>query len=272
MNPIGIEFISVLGQPPVDFVHDAAELGVSHIGMAPAPIVTVPGLYPAWSLVDDAPLRREVKEALAERGVSLSVGEGFLIWPDRDISETGAGVDAMAELGAPILNAVSVDPDTGRGFDQLAVFAEMAAARGLRSAIEFCPGTGVPDLPTALAAVRHVGRPDFKLLVDSMHLFRSGSKAEDLAALDPELIGYVQICDVPFVSRYADYSEEARFDRLAPGEGELPLRDMIAALPRDILLGVELPMRAKAEAGIGPVGRLRPAIEATRMLVEEVAA
>ena len=79
-------------------------------------------------------------------------------------------------------------------------------------------------------------------------------------------------CDVPLVSRHTVYTDEACFDRLAPGEGELPLGDLIAALPRDIHLGLEVPMRAKAEAGIGPVGRLRPALEAMRMLVEEVAA
>jgi sugar phosphate isomerase/epimerase len=270
VNPIGIEFISVLGQPPVDYVHTAAELGVSHIGMAPAPIVTVEGLYSGWSLAQDAQLRRDVVAALRERGLSVSLGEGFLIWPDRDIRGSEAEVDAMAEIGAPVLNAVSIDPDPNRAGDQLGVFAEMAAARGLRSTIEFVPGTPIGDLATARAAVAHVGRPDFALLIDAMHWFRTGSTAADLAALDPALIGYVQICDVPLVS-VQPYGDEARFDRRAPGDGELPLKDMIAALPIDMLLGLEVPMRAKAEAGIGPVERLRPALEATRTLAGKVA-
>jgi sugar phosphate isomerase/epimerase len=269
MHSIGIEFITVLGQPPVDYVRTAADLGVRHIGMAPAPIVTVEGLYPAWSLVEDAALRRAFKAALAERGVSVSVGEGFLIMPGMDIQAFAGQVDAMAEIGAPVLNVIGVNPDPSGAADQLGAFAELAAVRGLRTTIEFVPGTPVGDLAAAVDIVRRVGRPDFALLVDSMHLFRTGSTADDLIALDPALIGYVQICDVPWTSDL-DYADEARFERRAPGEGELPLKDMIAALPPDIHLGLEVPMRARAEAGIGPIERLRPAIDAMRDLVKEV--
>ena len=270
MNPIGIEFISVLGQPPVDYVHTAADLGIRHIGMAPAPIVTVEGLYPSWSLVEDVGLRRSFKAALAERGVSVSVGEGFLIMPGMDVQEFAAQVDAMAEIGAPVLNVIGVNPDPSGAADQLGDFAELAEARGLRTTIEFVPGTPFGDLASAVDIVRRVGRSDFAVLVDAMHLYRTGSTAADLAALDPALIGYVQICDVPWTSDL-DYADEARFERRAPGDGELPLKEMIAALPIDIHLGLEVPMRAKADAGIGPVERLRPAIEAMRDLVREVA-
>jgi sugar phosphate isomerase/epimerase len=270
MNTIGIEFISVLGQPPVDYVHTAAELGIRHIGMAPAPIVTVEGLYPAWSLVEDAGLRRAFKAALAERGVSVSVGEGFLLMPGMAVQDLAPQVDAMAEIGAPVLNVIGVNPDPNGAADQLGAFAELAAARGLRTTIEFVPGTPFGDLPSALDIVHRVGRPDFAVLVDAMHLFRTGSTAADLAAVAPALIGYVQICDVPWTSDL-DYADEARFERRAPGDGELPLKDMIAALPLDIHLGLEVPMRARAEAGIGPVERLRPAIAAMRDLVDEVA-
>jgi len=270
MDRIGIEFISVLGQPPVEYVHTVADLGCRWISIAPTPIVSVPDVYPAWSLVEDAPLRREVKAALADRGVAISHCEGVMVWPDRDMSEFAPELDAIADLGARLVNAISIEPDVARTFDQCGLFAEMAAARGMRSMIEFCPTTGLPDLPTALAALAHVGRPDLRIMVDSMHLFRSGSTLADLDALDPALIGHIQLCDVPLVSRYAEYGDEARFDRLTPGEGELPLRDFIAALPRDILVGLEIPMRAKMEAGIGPVERLKPAVEATQKLLESI--
>ena len=270
MHPIGIEFISVLGEPPVDYVHTAAELGVTHIGMAPAPIVTGEDLYPAWSLVSDPQLRRAFVAAVRDRGLTVSQGEGFLVWPDRDMRTFEAEVDAMAEIGAPTLNAVAIDPDAARCADQLAVFAEMAGERGLGATVEFVPGTPVGDLAAAVALVRKVGRPNFKVLVDTMHLFRTGSTVADFAALDPALVGYVQLCDVPLVSRHSAYADEARFDRLAPGDGELPLREFIAAVPDGLVLGLEVPMLAKAEAGIGPLGRLRPAVEATRLLLEGV--
>lgn len=68
--------------------------------------------------------------------------------------------------------------------------------------------SSVNDLPTALAATRHVGRPDFKLLIDTMHLARARSTAADITAPDPELIGYVQLCDAPLKQRLKTYFKE----------------------------------------------------------------
>jgi sugar phosphate isomerase/epimerase len=264
---IGIEFISVLGQPPVEFIGVAADLGCRNIGIALEPIVTWSG-YSHWSLRTDATLRRETKAALADRGVSISVGEGFFAWPRADLRDAEADLDLMAELGVRRVNMLSANPDQARTFDQCAVFAELAGKRGMTATLEFLPGMPMTaNLEEALAVVRHVDRPNFGLLIDTMHLFRSGSSVADVAALDPASIGYVQLCDVPLVSRYADYSDEARFDRLAPGDGELPLAEFVAILPPDVIIGLEVPMLAQAEAGIGPRERLKAAVEKTRAML-----
>ena len=62
----------------------------------------------------------------------------------------------------------------------------MAAAAGMETTMEFGPGLSVPDLPTALDAVRAVDRPDFRLLIDTMHLVRSGSGADDVRRSIPQ--------------------------------------------------------------------------------------
>lgn len=265
---VGIEFISALGMPPVRFVELAAELGCGYIGMALQPMFSEnPHGYPAWSLRNDAVLRRETIAALRDRGVSISLGEGFLAWPRKDITDSAADLDLMRELGVERVNLMSVDSDLSRTFDQCARFAELAAARGLIATLEYLPGLTIGNLATAVAAVRHAANPNFRVLVDVMHFFRSGSKPAELAALDPTLIGYVQLCDVPWVSKYDDYSYEARFERLSPGKGELPLLDLLAAVPRDVIVGLETPMLRDAEAGIGPKERLSGGIQATRDLL-----
>jgi hypothetical protein len=38
-----------------------------------------------------------------------------------------------------------------------------------------------------------------------------------LPPLDPNLIGYVQLCDVPLVSKHSTYMEEALYERMVPG-------------------------------------------------------
>jgi sugar phosphate isomerase/epimerase len=105
------------------------------------------------------------------------------------------------------------------------------------------------------------------LLIDAMHFFRSGGTAAELAALDPQLIGYAQLCDVPRKPIVQDYMKEAMFGRMVPGSGELPLAEFVRALPRDVPIGLEIPMLAQAESGISPYDRLLPAVVAAKALM-----
>ena len=75
--------------------------------------------------------------------------------PGVDIADSGAPLfDVMEELGVKRVNVASIEQDQGRGFDQFAVFAGMAAARGMESTLEYAPIMAPGDLPTALAARR----------------------------------------------------------------------------------------------------------------------
>jgi len=176
----------------------------------------------------------------------------------------------LAQLGVPRINAVSLDPDLGRSFDQFAALTELAAQRNIETVVEPVPGLTVGDLPTALAALAHVARPDFRLLIDTMHLVRSGSTAADLAALDPTQIGYAQLNDTTLQPRLDNYMEEAMYERMVPGEGELPLHDLLRALPTGIVLELEIPQRSLALAGVSHIDRLRPGVEAARRLLSEM--
>ena len=89
----------------------------------------------------------------------------------------------------------------------------------------------------------------------------------DLVALDPGIIGYLQLGDAPVEPRFPTYMEEAMFERMVPGKGELPRREILAAIPSDVVVGLEVPLRSQAEAGIGPSARLRPCVDAARALM-----
>jgi len=268
---LGIEQLSVFGMPPVEFINLAADLGCSCISAGLTGLSYNPHSYPSFSLRDDAAMRREVIAAMHHRGVAISLGEGCIIRPNSDIRAADADMDIMQELGVERLNTVSMDPDLGRTLDQLGLFAEMAAQRGMVSTIELCPALTINNLERAVAAVRHVGRRDFSLLLDTMHLGRSGATGAEVAALDPELIGYVQLCDAPREPLEPNYLQEATFERMVPGEGEMPLRDYLAALPPGVTISLEVPLRSQAEAGIKPELRLRRCVEAARRLLAEVA-
>ena len=271
MDRVGIEFLSAFGLPPVAFVNLAADLGCQYVSTVLEPLEYNPHGYPSYSLRHDRALRREMIAAMRDRGVSISLGEGFVVQSGLDVREAYAtDLDIMRELGVKRINTVTFDPDLSRSFDQFALIAEMAAARGIDTVAEFAPCFPVGDLPTALAAIRHVGRKDFRLLIDTMHLGRTGGRAADIAALDPDIIGYVQLCDAPLLPTYPDYLNEALYERMVPGTGEMPLAEFVAALPRHLVLGLEVPLRSEVEAGIDTEQRLRRCVETTRKFLAKL--
>jgi sugar phosphate isomerase/epimerase len=264
---LGVEFISVLGLAPPDFVALTRKLGLESLGLAPAPITGPLAGAPQWTFRNNPGLVREVKRALADHGVRLSLGEGFLILPGRDIAAAVADFDLMADLGAERLNACAMDPDATRNLDQFAAFAALAHQRGLPVTVEFMPHTPVPDLEAALAFVKASGARNAGVLVDAMHLFCSGGTAEQLVAAPPNLITYAQLCDAKQASFYETYFHDARNNRLIPGEGVLPLADFVRALPLTCPIGLEVPLVTKAEAGMDHEARLNLCLTATRPLL-----
>jgi len=273
LDRTGIEFLTVFNLPPVDFVSAAADAGCRFISCAVSGSPVNPAGRPIYNLTEDSALRREMKAALRDRGVSISLAECGMVLPGSSVHDRAKDLDALRELGAVRANVVSMDPDLGRTFDQYAEYCELAAAAGIDEVVtEFVPGLTVADLPTALAALKHVGKANFRLLVDAMHLFRSGSSVADLTAVDPARIGYVQLCDVPLVPLDPDYMTEAMTERRAPGKGELPLRDLLAVLSRDLVVGLEIPELARELAGVPIAQRLAEAVASTRALLESLPA
>ena len=268
---IGIEFISVFNLPPVEMVRLAADLECGHISLALEPMLANPHGYAPWSLRKDRQLRRDVRQALQDHGVEISLGEGYLVRPGADIRDSaGADLEAMRELDVRRINVVSVEPDFGRNVEQFGALLEMAEALGMEATLEFGPIFGIADLQVALDALQAVGSRHFSLLVDVLHFVRSGATASDLATLEPGRVGYLQLCDVPLVASFERYMEEARNERLPPGQGELPLLDLLGAVRRDVVVGLEIPMLSLARAGVGPRERLRGAVAATGELLRKL--
>lgn len=75
---LGIGMLSVFGLPSIELVDLAAELGCRHVSVAAQGMPLVPLGYPPFSLKDDAVLRKKLLAAMGDRGVSISLGDGFL--------------------------------------------------------------------------------------------------------------------------------------------------------------------------------------------------
>lgn len=267
MERLGLECLSAFGQPPVEFIHAASELGCGHVSLNLSRSVNRLPAYPEFSIRDDGALRRDISAALGDTGVRLSLLEGFALMPDTTPGAMSPLLDIAAELGARAICAVSIDKDMARTRDRFAELTELAKERGLIATTEV--GAGVlRNLGVAVDTVRHVASPHFALLIDTMHFFRSGSTMDDLRALDPAWIAHVQLCDVPMPATIASYMEEALYERRCPGDGDLPLAQFLSHVPQGVPIGLEVPIRSEAEAGIGTKERLGRCIIAARNLLK----
>lgn len=268
MRQLGLEFLGVFGLSPVDLVHLAADLDCQFIGTVPAPIDYNPEGFPGWNLLEDPALRRDLKAALTERNISLTIGDGNAFLPGEDAREALAPhLDLYQELGVKRVNSISFDPSLERSYDQFAIFVEMAVARGLMPTIEFCPISVVADLPAAIGAVRHAG-PAAKILIDTMHFFRSNSTLEELVDV-ADMVGHIQLSDAPHTPVIPDYLEEAMYERMVPGNGDAPLAKILAVLTNVQSVGLEIPQRSLAEQGIGPRERMTACVTNARRILAE---
>ncbi|WP_310532470.1 TIM barrel protein [Novosphingobium sp.] len=272
-NRLGIENLTLMGMPPIQYVELAAELGCVGVSLG---LMSMPferfgfkdvNLYPEWSLVDDLALRREFKAALADTRIAISLGEGFRADPSLDVSEKAEWLDILADLGGQRINAVSIESNRSRTIDQLGKLADMTIARGMQFTVEFAPPNAINSLTDAISVAAAIGGGKAKVLIDSMHFYRSGSRTEELAAIDPALIGYAQLCDAPWEPVDGKpYLMESTFGRSVPGEGEFPLHDWVAALPADLHIGIEAPALADLMEGLSPREHAARVVSAARAL------
>lgn len=258
-----LAFLTVMELAPPQAVRVAAEAGFDLVGLRLLPSGT-DGPYPL--LTDDAVLA-ETRRAVEETGVAIADIEIIKITPDFDPAATRPFLDRGAVLGARNILTAGYDPDMGRMTDRYGAFCELAHGYGMTADLEFMPWTDIPDAAAAAAQVRAVNHPAAGVLVDALHVQRSATTNDDLAALKPEWINYAQLCDAPGVY---DASVEgliatARGARLMPGDGDADLKGMLSALPKDIVLSVEVAQLHRL--GDPAIDRAREALDKARTVV-----
>ena len=127
----------------------------------------------------------------------------------------------------------------------------------MRVALEFLMITAVQSMDSALDIIRKADHPAAALLIDTIHFQRAGHNPEQLEELEASLLPYTQICDgnLECESGFETYQEDAIDLRSCPGEGALPVADIIKALPKAIPLSLEI--RSKAYRDRFPDGTER---------------
>jgi sugar phosphate isomerase/epimerase len=217
-------------------------------------------------------ITRECRAALADTGLELLDVEVIWLKPDSDMADHKACIDIGAELGAKNVLCVASDPDMSANAARLAELCQHAEGSGMRVALEFGIFTEVKNLRTAMAVLDDVAHPLRALLIDPIHVDRSGTTAAEIAAVPRALLPYAQFCDAP-----TKRPDPANFDEIIIdaidlreqcGAGGLPLKAMYDALPAGIPLSIELRSKALREGFPDPGERSRQVATATRAWLE----
>jgi len=133
----------------------------------------------------------------------------------------------------------------------------------------------VRNLKQALAVIGQVDHPLAALLIDPIHVDRSGTTVAEVSAIDPALLPYAQFCDAralrPDPADFAAVIADAVDLREQCGAGALPLAALLEALPPEVPLSIELRSAALREAFSHPVLRAKAVLDATRGWLDTLA-
>ncbi|WP_107676425.1 sugar phosphate isomerase/epimerase [Agrobacterium sp. LAD9] len=265
---ISVSHLTALDAPPEDFIRDAARAGFDAVGLRINPPAHTPDQWPVAGNTQRAKALRRIAD---DSGIAVLEVETFSIWPDFKLEALWPGLEAGAELGARFILSAGIDDEEGRLVENYGRLCEAASQFGLTVGFEFMPFRPMATLEQAVRILEAVNRPNARLLVDTLHLDRSGSGAGDLVGRARDLVGYVHLCDAaaepPEPARFA---EEARNARFYPGEGGLPLAELVETLPEDTAYSIEAPNPLYRH--FPPAERLRIAGEVSRRFFHHVRA
>jgi sugar phosphate isomerase/epimerase len=181
-------------------------------------------------------------------------------------------IDTAYSIGARHVLVASGPAERATVVERFGALCALAGKAGITVVLEFLPIFSVASLADALSIVEEVGADNGGVLVDTLHLARSGGTPKDLVAVVKSRLPYLQIADAPAEpssTSMESLRDEALHGRSLPGEGALPLEDTLAAVP-GVPLSLELRSSALMARYPKPVERARAVLTATRALLASV--
>lgn len=214
---------------------------------------------------------REVRAIFRDSGMVPLDIEVIYMAPGPTSPDHRRMLEVGGEIGARNALIVSQDPDMAANADRFAALAAFALAHGVQPNLEFLPVLAIKTLPQALDIIAPVAGAG--VLVDLLHLVRSGGSVADLASVPAARLHYAQLCDGLAVlgdNSPAAVLADALDGRSIPGEGALPAEAFVRALPTGLPLSLEIRSKALRDGWPDPLARARHVLAGTRAFMEQL--
>jgi sugar phosphate isomerase/epimerase len=260
VSRFSLAHLGMSGDGPVPLIEAAAVSGFRAVGL---PLRSGALRKLAHEIVGNTRLVAETKAACRATGVGIFDVESLVLGHEPPPDELDRIFATAAELGASRMSCLGSEPGTGAAAlsreeqtGRLAAIGRRASRFGLTIGLEFMMFRAIRTIGEALATVTAAGEPNLGVIVDALHLYRSGGTPEDIAAAPADRLSHCQLCDatlaVPPPERLVD---EARGGRLLPGDGAIPLTAILRALPASVPLALEIPVAANAHLPVAERAR-----------------
>jgi sugar phosphate isomerase/epimerase len=197
----------------------------------------------SFSMLGDSPVRCETRMRLNDAGITVTEAEAALIRPGTNLGALEPIFEAAAYLGAVGLLCVFFDQvDEEQIAEQVAAVSSMMAPFKLQCLLEFLPSSALRSLSAAQRILGMVRSDNTGIICDILHLVRSGSAPSGVGAFDTRLIKSAQINDnqLEKILNPSELFDEAMTGRAFLGDGDFPVREFVARLPRSVPIGLEI--------------------------------
>jgi sugar phosphate isomerase/epimerase len=250
MRTLSLSPLTVLPCSPLEQIDAAVQAGFDAVGLRLFPVTAAD-----IDIMSDMATQHAVEERIVEAGLKVLDIEVVRATPQTDVDSIIPALKFASRLGARWLAVTAASLESYDPADEplvvrcLADICRVAEHNNMRVALEFMAFRGIQSLDDAMRIVEAVGHPALGVTIDALHFFRSGGTTAALADIDPQLLSCVQLSDAPRAVP-ADLVNEARQNRLYPGEGQLPLFDLMSVLPRELAVAVEVPTRDRERLSV----------------------
>lgn len=233
---IGLAPLTVLDTPPDQLIREAAAAGFDFVGLRVLPVTDQ---EPRYDLRPSSRLLNRTLEAINETGLWVEDTEFLCIDEGTSRDVWLPALEAAQALGAKSFTVTAGDENLERLSATLSCLVADAAEFGIIPTLEPITYRSVHSITQAAEIARLTGS---RVLADTLHMARFGASPGELRGA-ADVVDMLQLCDSSSLAPtdVEGLVYESRAARLAPGEGDQALGDLVRALPPTTLISLEVP-------------------------------
>lgn len=138
--------------------------------------------------------------------------------------------------------------------------------------LEFVPFSSIKSLKEALMWIQSLEASNVCVLIDLLHLYRSGYDNTILESIPENRMGCIHLCDGPgFIPpiNHPDMIGVTRARRLYLGDGEIPVGEILSILKIPPYYAIELPNEDFIKEK-GLIGHAKKCLETTKLYLRKL--